>query len=119
MDTSGSLSSWKARAGTPDFTLCYCRTSFEPRPGEISAGQHLARKPDGKHRRQAVREPDPPRPPTLRNTATSTADSIRQLWRSLWEAVEHVAPPSLAGSSGAPDDARPEEHGHSYKQCER
>ena len=37
--------SWKAGAGTPDFKRSNCRTSFEPRPSEIPAGQHLARKP--------------------------------------------------------------------------
>jgi hypothetical protein len=37
-------------------------------PARTSAGQHLDRKPVDAHRRQAVREPDPPRPPTLRAT---------------------------------------------------
>ena len=51
------------------------RTSFEPRPSEIPAGQHLVRKPVGTNRRQAVREPtrrDPRRYESRPATPTRT-----------------------------------------------
>ena len=57
----------RVRAGTPDSGGSCSRTSFEPRPGTIPAGRKLDRKPVGSLRRQAVREPHPPGPPTLRN----------------------------------------------------